>query len=179
MSDAQHGSTPELTPIPLDEVTVDPFTVFDVDWAVIVSEKDGAVNAMTISWGSLGTLWNIPQATVFVRPSRHTYGLMEGSMSYSICWLGEEHRETLSYLGRVSGRDEDKLAIAGFDVARAAGGTPYIAQSDSVIICKKMYSQRLDLELMEDQSIRQRTYEPDEPGHEMFIGEVIEVLAAP
>ena len=42
---------------------------------LITAEADGKTNAMTISWGGFGQLWNELVAFTFVRPQRYTYGL--------------------------------------------------------------------------------------------------------
>ena len=34
-------------------------------------------NTMTISWGGLGTLWERPVATVYVKKNRYTLAFME------------------------------------------------------------------------------------------------------
>jgi hypothetical protein len=34
--------------------------LFDKDWMVLAAGKEGDFNAMTISWGQMGELWNKP-----------------------------------------------------------------------------------------------------------------------
>ena len=55
------------------------FEIFDRDWALLTAGEKGGFNSMTVSWGGLGTLWNKPVATVYVKPVRHTHGFMEQS----------------------------------------------------------------------------------------------------
>lgn len=45
------------------------FDQFDKKWALLTAGKIDNFNSMTISWGGLGTLWNKPVATVYVRTS--------------------------------------------------------------------------------------------------------------
>jgi len=42
------------------ELQVNPFTVFDDDWALLTVGTEDRLNAMTISWGGLGTFWDAP-----------------------------------------------------------------------------------------------------------------------
>ena len=56
--------------------------------------------------------------------------------------------EPLSYLGRVSGRDEDKVAGAGRTVEFTGLGNPIYAEADLAIECKKLYGQPFDASLM-------------------------------
>jgi flavin reductase (DIM6/NTAB) family NADH-FMN oxidoreductase RutF len=46
--------------------------VFYKDWMVLAVSKECDFNAMTISWGQMGELWNKPVVTVYVRDSRYT-----------------------------------------------------------------------------------------------------------
>lgn len=70
----------EITPYELEGNL---FKMIAKDWALITAEADGKANAMTISWGGFGQLWNELVAFTFVRPQRYTYGLTEASDVYS------------------------------------------------------------------------------------------------
>ena len=59
------------------ELSLSPFTAFDKNWALVCAGPINGHNAMTISWGELGTLWGKSVATVYVKPARHTYSFME------------------------------------------------------------------------------------------------------
>ena len=74
------------------------------DWMLITAldEKNGRVNAMTASWGCMGVLWNKNICVCFIRPQRHTYGLVEQNERLSLAFLGEEYREALKLCGAPS-----------------------------------------------------------------------------
>lgn len=82
--------------------------------------------------------------------------------------------QELSYLGRVSGRDEDKVAGAGLTVEFTELGNPIYAEADLAIECKKIYAQQFNAELL---PLEQREwYEKSGLGiHYMFIGEIVHV----
>lgn len=61
-------------------------------------------------------MWGKPVAYVFIRPQRYTKEFIDETDTFSLSILGEEHRKTLSYLGTVSGRDEDKISKSGLHV---------------------------------------------------------------
>ena len=42
-------------------------------------------NAMTISWGSLGVMWDRPFVQVVVRPQRYTFEFMERFDTFTVC----------------------------------------------------------------------------------------------
>ena len=39
------------------ELTTDIFSLFDKKWALLTAGSKESFNSMTVSWGSLGTLW--------------------------------------------------------------------------------------------------------------------------
>lgn len=47
------------------------FHLLGKDWALITADDGERVNAMTVSRGGMGILWNRPVAFLFVRPQRH------------------------------------------------------------------------------------------------------------
>ena len=105
-------------------------------------ENQNRVNAMTASWGTLGVLWNKPVAICFVRPQRHTFGLIEAQDRFSLCFLGEEHRDALKICGTKSGRDCDKLAMCGLTPTET-DGVAAIADARVILVCRKLYADDL------------------------------------
>ena len=51
-------------------VSTNPFTKFDKDWALVTAGTKEKFNSMTIAWGAMGTLWSIPVLQIFIRPNR-------------------------------------------------------------------------------------------------------------
>ena len=80
-------------------IRVDPFTLFDKHWALLTAGTADHFNTMTISWGMLGTLWNKPAATVYVRESRYTLPFMEDSDWFTISFFDESFKKDLGILG--------------------------------------------------------------------------------
>ena len=54
------------------------------EWALAAATAGGRTNAMTVSWGGIGCLWNQPVAFLFVRPQRYTYQFTEAAESFSL-----------------------------------------------------------------------------------------------
>ena len=110
---------------------------------ITVGDKEQRkVNAMTASWGALGVLWNKSVAICFVRPQRYTYGLAEKEERFSLAFMGEVYRDALHICGTKSGRDGDKLALAGL-TAVDCDGVPAIAEARLVLVCRKLYADDL------------------------------------
>ena len=59
------------------EIELNPVQMIDKDWMEVSAGKEGNMNLMTISWGTIGELWGKPVFTVFVSTSRYTHKFME------------------------------------------------------------------------------------------------------
>lgn len=157
-----------------EEAAVNPFTLFDREWALITAKKSGVVNTMTASWGGLGTIWNKSVATVYIRPQRYTKEFVDAADSFSIAFFPKEYKEKLAYLGRVSGRDEDKITKAGL-TATEENGVPYFAEAKLVLFAKKLFSSEIKPENFIDTKLRERIY-PEQDYHTIYIAEVTRIL---
>ena len=156
------------------EIALNPLQMIDRDWLEVSAGKEGDMNLMTISWGSIGELWNKPVFTVYVSTSRYTHKFMEENDYFTVTHFPESMRDKLSYLGRVSGRDEDKVAGAGLTVEFTELGNPIYAEADLAIECRKLYSQQFDAALLPEE---QRAWYADRGLgiHYMYIGEIVHV----
>lgn len=100
----------------------------------------GAYNTMTVSWGSIGVMWNKPFIQVVVRPQRHTYAFIEKYSTFTLSAFPESYRPALNLLGTKSGRDGDKIAEAGLTpIASSLVAAPTFAEAELVFECEKMY----------------------------------------
>ena len=91
------------------------------EWALAAATAGGRTNAMTVSWGGIGCLWNQPVAFLFVRPQRYTYQFTEAAEGFSLSFFGPGYREGLNLCGSVSGRACDKIARSGLPRCFPAG----------------------------------------------------------
>lgn len=119
-------------------------TMIGKEWMLITvkDQEQERVNAMTASWGALGVLWNKNVAICFVRPQRYTHGLAEQEERFSLAFMGDGYRDALKLCGTKSGRDGDKLAMAGL-TAIECDGVPAIAEARLVLVCRKLYADNL------------------------------------
>lgn len=146
------------------------------DWMLVAASKDGKTNAMTASWGGLGVMWGKNAAYIFIRPQRFTKEFIDGSDTLSLTFYDEKYRDTLSYMGRVSGRDEEKIAEAGLNtVVDADSNAPYFKEAKAVLICRKMYAQELQPECFIDQEANEKWY-PQKDYHTMYVCEIKKIL---
>lgn len=161
----------EINPELLNE---NPFKMIGKDWLLLTAEKEGKVNTMTASWGGVGVLWNKNVAYLFIRPQRYTKEFIDASDRLSISVLPEEYRKQLGYLGRVSGRDEDKIANSGLTV-KDFEGIPGFEEARLTIVAKKLYAQELKEECFIDTGIIEKDYKAKD-FHTMYVVEIEKIL---
>ena len=123
--------------IKFEELNINPSVLFSKDWTLITAEKEGVVNTMAASWGTLGYGWGKNIVMVYIRPQRYTKEFVDANDRFSITVLPEEYRDKVTYLGTVSGRDEDKIQKAGLNITYESK-VPYFEESKLVFICKKI-----------------------------------------
>lgn len=150
------------------------FKMIGKDWMLISAEKDGKTNTMTASWGGAGVLWNKNVAYIFIRPQRYTKEFIDSSDRLSICVLPEKYRKELSYLGRVSGRDEDKISNAGLNVKKY-DNVPYFEEARLTFICKKLYAQELKEDCFIETDLIDKCYSQKDY-HTMYVVEIEKIL---
>ncbi len=167
---------PNRRPIAWEELAVRACGVWDLQWFLLTSGDfaAGDYNTMTVSWGSLGVIWNRPFAHVFVRPTRHTHGFMERHDSFTLCTFAEEHRGALDLLGSRSGRDGDKIAASGLTpVASTVVAAPGFAEAELILECRKIYWDDLRPAQFLDPAIG-RNY-PAKDYHRIYFGEIVAI----
>jgi flavin reductase (DIM6/NTAB) family NADH-FMN oxidoreductase RutF len=73
---------------------------------------DKKPNVMTIGWGTIGLIWGRPMFVVLVRPSRHSYTLIEQVSDFTVNVLPTDLAAAAKLCGTVSGRNRDKFREA-------------------------------------------------------------------
>lgn len=157
-----------------EELSKNAFTMIGKEWLLVTAEKEGKANSMTASWGGVGVMWGKNVAFVVIRPQRYTKEFIDSSDTFSLSVLDDSYRKTLSYLGSVSGRNEDKIQKSGL-VLSHDGETPYFSEANTVLICRKLYAQEFKPECFIDPEPEHKWY-PDKDYHTMYIVEIQKVL---
>lgn len=163
-------------PIPPNQFVARPCGLFDEQWLLLTSGDFAArdFNCMTISWGSLGTMWNRPFLQTVVRPQRYTYQLMEKYPAFTVCAFPKSYRPALALLGAKSGRDGDKLAQTNLTpMAASAVAAPGYAEAELVIECVKIYWADFDPAHFIDPAIGKEYSMQDY--HRSYFGQIVAV----
>ena len=159
-----------------DELKTEPFKLLDKGWALLSAGKEDSFNTMTVSWGAMGTIWGQPAATVYVRPQRYTKEFIDREKTFTLCFFDEEYKKDLGYLGKVSGRNEDKLSACSLSPCFCKGeDAPVFKEAKLVLVCRKMFAQYMDPEKITDSEVIPRWY-PDSDFHTLYIGAVEKVF---
>lgn len=158
------------------QLSLRPHDFFDRQMALLTSGDFAAkdFNQMTISWGSIGTMWNLPIVQVAVRPSRYTFQFMERYPDFTLTAFPPNIKNALKYLGSHSGRSGNKLAMTDLTAQAATSvGSPVYAQAELCIECRKIYYQDLDPAYFLSAEIRRQYPLPDY--HRVYLGEIVAV----
>ncbi len=155
-----------------------PLALFDKQWALLGAgdlEAD-QYNCMTISWGSMGTMWNRPFVQVVVRKTRYTYRFMEAHDTFTVSFFPEACRAALELLGSKSGRDGDKIRESGLTpVAALRAAAPGFAEAELVLSCRKIFQNDIKPDQFLDPSIN--LHYPRKDYHRSYFGEVLAIEA--
>ena len=142
----------------IKDMNVDIFKLFDDRWALLTAGTPEDYNTMTISWGSLGTIWaprgNGKQiATVYVKPSRYTFEYLEKSDYYTISFFPESYHKDLTPIEK-------------------SHGTMGFAEATLTLVCHKLYSDAFKKDGI-PQDVVDAYYSGEDP-HHFYIGEIVD-----
>lgn len=151
---------------------------------LLTTRAGDKVNTMTIGWGTIGIQWNRPIFIAYVRETRYTRELLDQSGEFTVnIPYGDVDSNILSYCGKKSGRDTDKIRDLGLTLVDSEIlQVPGIQQLPMTLECKVLYQQNQDLSRLPE-SIIQRFYpETDDRGfrdyHIAYYGEIVNAYIA-
>lgn len=153
----------------------DVFSLIGDRWMLVsATDKDGKTNSMTASWGGLGVLWGKKVAFVFIRPQRYTKKFVDDAENFSLSFFEESYKPMLGYMGKVSGKNEDKIKKSGLTV-QYKDGAPVFKEASLTLICRKMYRQTLEEDCFIDKTNIGKWY-PQKDYHDMYVAEIVDEI---
>lgn len=132
----------EWTAIAASEMKDNPVALIGGGMALAVGKSE-KMNAMTIGWGGLGTLWKLdnPVITVYIRDDRYTRELLDENDYFTLtAFYDADRKRANNYFGTRSGRTEDKMKGSGFTVRFTETGNPYFDEGRLMLECRKIYA---------------------------------------
>ena len=170
--------TNPLKKLDIKDLQLNPFTMFAEDWGLLTAGNQAVgYNTMTISWGHIGSIWNglgTPTIITYVRPQRYTKQFMDANDKFTVSIIGQEHKQDLTYLGKTSGADVDKVANTSLTPVFDEEVT-YFKEAKYVFVCRKLYVDELKENGFLDKGIVESAY-PLKDFHHMYVGEIVEVF---
>jgi flavin reductase (DIM6/NTAB) family NADH-FMN oxidoreductase RutF len=146
---------------------------FDESRVLLVSHgKEGLPNVMAIGWGATGIIWRKPMFVVLVRPSRHTYRLIEETGEFTVNVVPPQLKEVVQYCGTVSGRDHNKFKEKQLTaIPSKKVKAPIIRECVLHFECRVVYKNDLIPSEL-DESIIPSLY-PKGDFHRVYFGEIL------
>ena len=151
---------------------------------LFTTKSGGEVDTMLIGWGLIGTLWEKPYFTAFIRTSRHSHKLAQESGEFTISVPdGKLDPQIFKVAGTESGRHANKVAKLGLTVVEPeVVAAPAFAECPITLECKVRYAQILDEDAI-PADVMERFYpagitDPDATGanaylHVAYYGEIV------
>jgi len=119
-------------------------------------DAHGKANAMIASWGGI-CCSQPPCINISLRKATYSYAAIVERKAFTVGIPDQEHIRQADYLGIASGRDTDKIAVAGLTPVRSElVDAPYIAEFPLSLECRLVHTADLGL-------------------HTLFVGEVLDV----
>lgn len=153
----------------MDEVA----KAFVEDRVLLVScGREGAPNVMAIGWGVIGIIWRRPVFVILVRPSRHSYTLIEETGEFTVNIVSPQMKEVVQYCGTVSGRDHDKFREKGLTpISSTKVKAPIIKEGLLHFECRVIYKSDVVPTGLEESIVN--TIYPRGDFHRIYFGEIL------
>ncbi len=155
-----------------DVATINENFINDIakEWMLVSAGNEDEFNMMTASWGFVGEMWGKHAAICAIRPQRYTKKFVDENEYFALSFYGDGAQKTIHQIcGKKSGRDTDKAKEANLTPI-FSDNTVYFDEARLVLICKKIYTSKIEPEKFLDKSI-DKWYDNDY--HEAYIGEIV------
>jgi flavin reductase (DIM6/NTAB) family NADH-FMN oxidoreductase RutF len=137
-------------------------------------------NGLTIGWAFIGPSWGKSIFVAMIRPSRHSYEMVErtGDFTVNVLPPGSEMEKAVSLWGTVSGRDHDKFAESGLLAAPSRlVRSPVVEQAVISYECRVLYKTDLAPEALPE-AINRSAY-PKGDHHRLYFAEIVACYGNP
>ena len=138
--------------------------------------RDETMNAMTIGWGTIGIIWGRPVFVVLVRPSRHTWTLLEENGDFTVNVPPPELRKAVHFCGSKSRRNHDKFAETGLTpIAGLHVNAPIIEECVIHYECRTIHKNQVVPDALAKAVVKDCYLSGD--FHTLYYGHILGVLA--
>ncbi len=139
--------------------------------AFLTVKADDQLNTMTIGWALVGFVWKKPILMVAVRDSRHTFGIIEKAVDFTVSVPTTDMQDQVMYCGTKSGRDVNKYKECNLELIDAQMViTPLIKTPGIHFECKIVYKAAMDPKFLDKEC--EGLY-PQKDYHRLYFGEIL------
>jgi flavin reductase (DIM6/NTAB) family NADH-FMN oxidoreductase RutF len=158
----------------VEEMQFNVFNKLDKEWALVAVGDKEKNNAMTVSWGGMGVLWNKNVVTIYIRPTRYTDKFLKDNDYFTLSFFNEDKKNILKYCGRKSGKDVNKVNELNLTPIMLDNALSFL-EADLVFTLKKIYVSKLEPENFLDPYIHKNYSSILKDYHNIYIGEILNV----
>jgi flavin reductase (DIM6/NTAB) family NADH-FMN oxidoreductase RutF len=140
--------------------------------AFLTLKAGDALNTMTIGWATFGFIWQKPVMMVAVRPTRHTFGIIEKAQDFTVTIPTGDMSKAIAFCGSKSGRDGDKFKMCKLETADGQKvASPIIKVPGIHYECKIVYKSAMNPAFL-DKNYDKSLY-PQKDYHTLYFGEIV------
>jgi flavin reductase (DIM6/NTAB) family NADH-FMN oxidoreductase RutF len=140
--------------------------------AFLTVKAGNALNTMTIGWVTFGFIWQKPIMMVAVRPTRHTFGIIEKAKDFTVTVPAGGMSKEIAFCGSESGRDVDKIKMCNLEIISGHKVvSPIIKTPGYHYECKIVYRSAMN-EAYLDNNYDTSLY-PQKDYHTLYFGEIL------
>ena len=140
--------------------------------AFLTVKSGNTLNTMTIGWASFGVVWNKPIMMVAVRPSRHTFGIIEAAKDFTVTVPAGDMHKDIAFCGSKSGRNMDKFKACNLKTTGSRQvASPIIKTRGCHYECKIIYKSPIDPAHLEKDYAS--SFYPKNDCHTLYFGEIL------
>jgi len=140
--------------------------------AFLTVKAAGALNTMTVGWATLGFIWQKPIMMVAVRPTRHTFSIIEKAQDFTVTIPSADMSKAIAFCGTKSGRDVDKFKMCNLEIANSRNViSPIIKVPGIHYECKIIYKSAMN-HVHLDKEYDKSLY-PQKDYHTLYFGEIV------
>ena len=131
-----------------------------------------ALNTMTIGWATFGVIWQKPIMMVAVRPTRHTFSIIEKTQDFTVTVPAGDMSKAIAFCGSKSGRDVDKFKMCNLETTDSQNvASPIIKVPGIHYECKIVYKSAMNPVHL-DKNYDKSLY-PQKDYHTLYFGEIL------
>ena len=139
--------------------------------AFLTVKAGDALNTMTIGWATIGYVWQKPVFMVAVRLSRHTFGIMEKAVDFTVSIPSGDMTEQVAFCGTKSGRDYNKFEACNLQTMSSEKVTSPIINAPGIHYeCNIVFKAPMDPQYL-DGAYDRKLY-PKKDYHTLYFGEI-------